>query len=162
MNDSPAIWCPHVTVAAVVADGDRFLMVEEAIRGQLMYNQPAGHLEPDESLLQAVCREALEETAWDIEPTCLIGVHQWRSPLHDEHIVRFSFGARALRQHPERALDTGIQRALWLPREHIVALGERLRSPLVVRSIDAWLGGRRLPLDCLESLLPGTDASPCA
>jgi 8-oxo-dGTP pyrophosphatase MutT (NUDIX family) len=155
------IWCPHVTVAAVVADGDRYLMVEERIRGELRYNQPAGHLEPDESLLQAAVRETLEETAWSVEPTSLIGVHQWFSPHHGDHVIRFSFAARALRHDPGRSLDDGIERALWLTRPEIAALGEQLRSPLVLRSIDAWLGGRRLPLDCLDALLPATESAPC-
>jgi ADP-ribose pyrophosphatase YjhB (NUDIX family) len=149
-----APWCPHVTVATVVADGDRFLMVEEDIRGELRYNQPAGHLEPDESLAAAAVRETLEETGWDIELEHLIGVHQWWSPTHGEHIVRFGFAGRALRHHPERALDAGVRRALWLPRAEIAALSERLRSPLVLHSIDDWLAGQRLPLSTLRDLLP--------
>lgn len=155
---SPAVWCPHVTVATVVADGERFLMVEEEIRGELRYNQPAGHLEPDESLVQAALRETLEETGWDVELQHLIGVHQWWSPTHGEHIVRFSFAARALRHHPEQPLDAGIRRALWLSRADIAALGEHLRSPLVLLSIDDWLAGQRLPLSALRSLLPAPTA----
>lgn len=155
---SAAVWCPHVTVAAVVADGDRFLMVEEEIRGELRYNQPAGHLEPDESLVQAAMRETLEETGWDVEPQHLIGVHQWWSPTHGEHIVRFGFAARAVRHHPDHPLDAGIRRALWLSRADIAALDGRLRSPLVLLSIDDWLAGQRLPLTALRSLLPAPAA----
>ena len=164
MSSTPSpsqIWCPHVTVATLVADGDRFLMVEETIRGELRYNQPAGHLEPGESLLQAAVRETLEETGWDVEPEHLVGVHQWFSPHHGEHVIRFSFAARALKHDHARPLDDGIERALWLTRPEIAALGEKLRSPLVLSSIDAWLGGRRLPLDCLEALLPAAEAAPC-
>jgi 8-oxo-dGTP pyrophosphatase MutT (NUDIX family) len=158
MSDSPAprnVWCPHVTVACVVADGDRFLMVEEEACGRLAYNQPAGHLEDGESLTAAALRETLEETGWTVELQHLIGVQQWRSTEHGDGVVRFSFAARALSHDPDRPLDTGIHRALWLTRAEIAALGDRLRSPLVLLSIDAWLAGRRLPLDSLSSL-PGS------
>jgi 8-oxo-dGTP pyrophosphatase MutT (NUDIX family) len=148
-----SVWCPHVTVACVVADGDRFLMVEEEVNGRLAYNQPAGHLDDKESLVSAAVRETLEETGWTVELQHLIGIHQWRSTEHGDGVLRFSFAARALGHDPRRPLDTGILRALWLTRDEIVALGERLRSPLVLMSIDAWLAGQRLPLAALHSLL---------
>ncbi|MFC4526635.1 NUDIX hydrolase [Dyella halodurans] len=150
---SPSVWCPHVTVACVVADGDRFLMVEEEVNGRLAYNQPAGHLDDKESLASAAVRETLEETGWTVELEHLIGIHQWRSTEHGDGVVRFTFAARALGHDPKRPLDTGILRALWLTRDEIVALGDRLRSPLVLMSIDAWLAGQRLPLTALHSLL---------
>jgi ADP-ribose pyrophosphatase YjhB (NUDIX family) len=146
------IWRPHVTVASVVADGDRYLMVEEDIRSQLAYNQPAGHLEDGESLAAAALRETLEETGWTVELQHLICVDQWRSTEHGNAVIRFSFAARAISHEPDRPLDVGIHRALWLTRAEIAALGDRLRSPLVLRSIDAWLAGRRLPLDTLGHL----------
>lgn len=160
MTDSttPAeIWRPHVTVACVVADGERYLMVEEEVNGRLAYNQPAGHLDDGESLAAAALRETLEETGWTVELRHLIGVHQWRSTEHGD-VVRFSFAARALGHDPGRPLDADIRRALWLTRAEIAALGERLRSPMVLQSIDLWLGGQRLPLDTL-SYLPEGDAS---
>lgn len=154
MSEARNTWCPHVTVATVVADHDgRFLMVEEDIHGTLRYNQPAGHLEPDEALADAAVRETLEETGWEVALEHFLGVHQWFSPVHRDHVVRFGFSARAVRHHPDRELDDGICRALWMPRDDIAALGGRLRSPLVLASIDDWLGGRRLPLDALQSLL---------
>jgi len=153
-SSASAVWRPHVTVACVVAQGDRYLMVEEEVGGRLAYNQPAGHLDDGESLLQAAVRETLEETGWTIEPTCFLGVHQWQSTEHGDGVVRFSFAARALTHDPQRPLDKGIRRALWLSREEIAALGARLRSPMVLLSIDAWLAGRRFPLDTLSSLLP--------
>lgn len=149
-----AVWCPHVTVACVVADGDRFLMVEEDVRGVRQFNQPAGHLEPGETLAQAALRETLEETGWDIALDHFIGVQQWHSPVHDHQIVRFAFGGRSLGHHPERSLDAGIVRAVWLSYAEIAALGERLRSPLVLATLDDWLAGQRLPLSTLRSLLP--------
>ena len=148
-----SVWRPHVTVACVVAAGDRYLMVEEEVAGRLVYNQPAGHLDDHESLLQAAVRETLEETAWTVELQHLIGVHQWRSTEHGDSVLRFSFAARAIAHDPQRPLDDGIRRALWLTRAEIAVLGERLRSPLVLRSIDAWLAGQRLPLTALDSLL---------
>jgi 8-oxo-dGTP pyrophosphatase MutT (NUDIX family) len=155
--DSPtsSVWRPHVTVACVVAQDDRYLMVEEEVTGRLAYNQPAGHLDDGESLAQAAVRETLEETGWTVRLEHFIGVHQWRSTEHGEGVVRFSFAAQALSHDPRRPLDTGIRRALWLTRAEIAALGDRLRSPLVLLSIDAWLAGRRLPLDSLSSL-PGS------
>lgn len=158
---SSTVWCPHVTVATVVADRDgRFLMVEESIRGERMLNQPAGHLEEGEALAAAAVREALEETGWDIELDHFVGVHQWWSPHHGDHIVRFSFAGRALAHHPGRPLDQGILGAPWLRRDEIAAMQDRLRSPLVLRSIDAWLQGRRLPLAAVASLLDEAGAVP--
>lgn len=149
------IWRPHVTVACVVADGDRYLMVEEEVNGRLAYNQPAGHLDDGESLLAAALRETLEETGWTVQLQHLIGVHQWRSTEHGAAVVRFSFAARAVSHDPDRPLDTDIRRALWLSRTEIASLGERLRSPMVLLSIDAWLAGQRLPLDTLSYLPEG-------
>ncbi|HEX7341708.1 MAG TPA: NUDIX hydrolase [Rhodanobacteraceae bacterium] len=160
MTTPPDIWRPHVTVATVVADGDRFLLVEEDIRGAHLYNQPAGHLEPDESLIDAAVRETLEETGWEVALDHFIGVHQWWSPVHHDHIVRFSFAGHALRHHADRALDAGICRALWLRRDQIATHTDQLRSPLVLASIDAWLGGQRLPLTTLQCLLPEPVVAP--
>lgn len=154
MSDHRAVWRPHVTVATVVADGDRYLMVEEDIRGELRYNQPAGHLEPDESLADAAVRETREETGWEVELDYFIGAYQWWSPVHHDHVVRFAFAARTIKHHPECELDTGICRALWMRRDEIAALGDKLRSPLVATSIDDWLGGQRMPLSTIKSSLP--------
>ncbi len=148
------VWRPHVTVACVVADDDRFLMVEETIRGERLFNQPAGHLECGETLLDAARRETLEETGWEIELQSFIGVQQWLSLVHDSQIVRFAFAGTPLRHHPDRPLDAGILRAHWLDYTQIAALGDRLRSPLVLTTLDDWLAGQRLPLTALRSLLP--------
>jgi len=153
-RERAAIWCPHVTVACVVADGDRFLMVEEDVHGELRFNQPAGHLEEGEALKDAACREALEETGWEIALDCFIGVQQWHSPVHKHHIVRFAFAGRPLKHHPELDLDRGIARALWMSYGEIAAARARLRSPLVLTTLDDWLAGQRLPLASLRSLLP--------
>ncbi len=155
MSDSPttaAVWRPHVTVACVVADGDRYLMVEEVVNSRLTWNQPAGHLEDHESLTAAALRETLEETGWTVRLQHLIGVHQWRSSEHGDAVIRFSFAATAVSHDAGRPLDAGIQRASWLRRDEIVELEHQLRSPLVLLSIDAWLAGQRLPLEILDYL----------
>lgn len=158
MADFPApaeIWRPHVTVACVVADGDRYLMVEERVNGRLAWNQPAGHLEDGETLVAAALRETLEETGWTVQLQHLIGVHQWRSTEHGDAVIRFSFAARPLGHDPARPLDADICRAAWLTRAEIAALGGRLRSPMILQSIDHWLAGRRLSLDVLSRLPEG-------
>lgn len=149
-------WHPHVTVATVVPMDDRFLVVEESVHGRLVINQPAGHLEPDETLHAAAVRETLEETAWQVELDCLVGVQQWTSTTSGSHFIRFTFGARPLSHDPALPLDTGIVRAIWLRRDEIAEARDRLRSPLVLDSVDDWIAGRRLPLDSIRALLPGT------
>ena len=145
------VWRPHVTVATVVPREGRFLMVEESVRGRIVLNQPAGHLDPDESLAAAAVRETFEETGWHVELDCLLGVQQWRAPSGSA-FVRFTFGARPVRHDPAQPLDEGILRALWMSRDELAAASARLRSPMVLASVDDWLGGRRLPLDALSNL----------
>ena len=111
-NEADAIWRPDVTVATIVARDGRFLVVEENVRGELLLNQPAGHLEPNESLLTAARRETLEETGWSVELEHLVGVYQWRSESGD-HFLRFTFAARALHHDAQQPLDDGIVRAVW-------------------------------------------------
>jgi ADP-ribose pyrophosphatase YjhB (NUDIX family) len=161
MNDSnnkDAIWRPDVTVATVVPRGDRFLLVEETVHGRLVLNQPAGHLEPRESLLTAACRETLEETAWNVELQALIGIYQWHNADHSRHFVRFTFSARAVDEVIGRALDQGIVRALWMTRDEVAQSAERLRSPMVLQSLDDYLAGQRLPLSAIRSFLPASAA----
>lgn len=149
------VWRPHATVACIVTRDARYLMVEETINGRAMFNQPAGHLEDGESVFAAAVRETLEETGWNVELQHLVGIHQWRSSEHGDMVLRFSFAARALDHDVQRPLDPDITRALWLTRSEIAALGERLRSPLILRSIDAWLSGQRLPLSVIDCLSTG-------
>jgi len=149
---SPAdIWRPDVTVACIVPQQGKFLLVEENVRGELVLNQPAGHLEPDESLLDAAARETLEETAWSVDLTHLVGVYQWAND--DGHFLRFTFAGQARRHDSTRELDAGIVRTLWLSRDEIAASQSRLRSPMVLRGVDDFLAGKRLPLDALTCLL---------
>lgn len=149
-----AIWRPDVTVATVVEREGSFLLVEEHIRGALVVNQPAGHLEPDESLLQAAVRETLEETAWEVELTGLIAVYQWVNPFDGEQVLRFTFAALPLHHRVGQRLDRGIERALWLTPEELRAGKHVTRSPLVWRSIEDHARRRPLPLDALSRLDP--------
>jgi 8-oxo-dGTP pyrophosphatase MutT (NUDIX family) len=144
-HEAGTIWRPDVTVATIVPRDDRFLIVEENVRGALVLNNPAGHLEPDESLADAAQRETREETGWTVDLDHLVGIYQWRSDAGG-HFLRFTFAATAVRRDELQALDTGIVRALWLTRAEIAAAEGRLRSPMVLRGIDDWIGGRRLPL----------------
>ena len=145
-------WFPHVTVAAVIENDGRFLMVEEEVSAGLVYNQPAGHLEDGESLIEAVIRETLEETAWRMRPTALIGLHQWTSPSDGATFLRICFSGTLYAHEAQRPLDTGIRRVLWLSRDDLVAQPTRHRSPMVIRAVDDYLAGRRLPLDFITCL----------
>ena len=140
---------PDVTVATVVCRDRRFLIVEETVRGARVLNQPAGHLEADESLIDAARRETLEETGWEVEPLAFLGTYQWTSP-GGSAFLRFAFVAKATLHHPERPLDVGIEQALWLTRDEIAEQYERLRSPLVLSVIDDYLKDIRHPLSALR------------
>ena len=129
-------WNPEVTVAAVVLRAGRFLVVEERIDNKLVLNQPAGHLEPGETLLAAVIREAREETAWRFEPQALVGTYLWRSPRTGRGFLRFAFCGEVDDHRPAQALDRGIVRATWMTSAELAAQPARLRSPLVMRCID--------------------------
>lgn len=143
-------WNPHVTVAAVVEDEGRFLLVEEETDSGVRLNQPAGHLDEGESLLAACTREALEETAHRVNPVALVGIYQWPRPHGDITYVRFAFVGELTGFEPGRALDIGILRAVWMTRDELAACPERHRSPLVLRCIDDYLAGRRYPLDLIR------------
>jgi len=149
---SDAIWRPDVTVACIVPRGQQFLLVEERVRGELVLNQPAGHLERGESLAQAALRETLEETAWTVRLTGLVGIYQWTNPDNDTHFLRFTFSAEPLAHEASRPLDAGIVRAVWMTRDEIAAASGRLRSPMVLRGVDDYLDGRRQPLESLIAL----------
>lgn len=134
-------WQAHVTVATVIEDDGRFLMVEEFKAGRMVLNQPAGHLEPGETLRAAAIRETLEETAWEVELTGLVGIYLYTAPSNGVTYQRICFAAKAVRHHAARALDPDISAALWLSREQVLAEPERWRSELVPRCIDDYLAG---------------------
>jgi ADP-ribose pyrophosphatase YjhB (NUDIX family) len=143
------IWKPSVTVAAIAEHGGRFLLVEEDTERGRLFNQPAGHLDPGESLTHAVARETLEETACTFEPTGLLGVYQYHSAADDVTYIRFAFTGKISGPEAGRPLDAGVIRALWLTPGEIRREAARHRSPLVMRCVEDYLAGRRFPLDVL-------------
>ena len=145
-------WAPHVTVAAVIEHQGRFLMVEEETADGLRVNQPAGHLEEGESLLQAVVRETREETAHGFAPRSLIGIYRWQVPPAGVTYLRFCFHGDITEQLLDQPLDNGIIRLLWLPRSDLLKSSRRLRSPLVLTCIDDYLAGHRHALGLLQEV----------
>ncbi|MDR0777520.1 MAG: NUDIX hydrolase [Azonexus sp.] len=143
------IWKPNVTVAAVIERDGKFLLVEEEIEGRLLLNQPAGHLEEGEALVDAVVRETLEESAWHFQPTHLVGIYHWKHPDKDVTFLRFAFAGELLGFEAGRPLDAGIVAARWLTLAEVRASRERHRSPLVLRGIEDLIAGKRYPLDLL-------------
>jgi ADP-ribose pyrophosphatase YjhB (NUDIX family) len=144
-------WQPDVTVATVVVRGGELLLVEEYAHGLLVYNQPAGHLEPDESLQEAALRETREETGWDVQLTAFIGAYQWKAES-GRHYLRFAFAAEPLMHDAGRALDEGIVQALWMTPTQLQDSQSRHRSPLVWQVVVDYLAGRRSPLSMLQQL----------
>lgn len=144
------IWKPNVTVAAVIEHDAKFLLVEEETSQGVRLNQPAGHLEADESLLAAVVRETLEESAYQFESQHLVGIYRWHSPDSGTTYLRFAFAGRILAHYPEQLLDQGIIRAVWMTEEEVRASQARHRSPLVLRCVEDFLSGKKYPLDILS------------
>ncbi|WP_027328994.1 NUDIX hydrolase [Marinimicrobium agarilyticum] len=140
-------WAPHVTVATVVEHDGRFLFVYEESDGRQVYNQPAGHLEPGETLIEAAVRETLEETRWQVRPTALLGIGLYTAPANGVTYLRHTFAAEALEEQTNRALDEGIIEPCWLSREELLAREDQWRSPMVLEAVDEYLSGQRYPLE---------------
>jgi 8-oxo-dGTP pyrophosphatase MutT (NUDIX family) len=143
---------PDVTVAAVVESSGRFLVVEERINQRNVFNQPAGHVEIGETIIEAAIRETREETAWLFEPVAMLGAYLWRNPSNGRSTLRFAFCGTVTDHRAEQPLDKGILTTHWLTRAELQERENRLRSPLVLRCIDDYLGGKRLPLDSVAYL----------
>jgi len=141
-----------VTVAAVIEQDGRFLLVQERESGRAVLNQPAGHLEDGESLVMAVIRETLEETGRHFQPEAVIGIYRWRHPVKSITYLRVTFTGSGLRHDIDRTLDEGIEDTLWLSASEIRRQSEMLRSPLVLKSIEDYLAGARYSLSVLADI----------
>ncbi len=142
-----------VTVAAIIEEAGRLLLVEERVAGRIVLNQPAGHVEPDEDIVTAAIRETREETGYRFQPRALTGIYTWRSPEDDRSFLRLCFTGTAEAPPPGPVeLDEGIIAARWLTRTEIVARASDLRSPLVTRAIEDYDAGHRYPLECIHHL----------
>jgi len=150
MRGMNTIWKPNVTVAALVERDGRFLLVEEETPEGIRFNQPAGHLDEGESLMEACARETLEESAWRFRPNALVGIYMWPRPQGDITYLRFAFAGTLGEEQAGRSLDTGILRTVWLTPQEIEASQERHRSPLVWQCVQDYLAGRRYPLEILR------------
>lgn len=144
------IWKPNVTVAAVIERAGRFLMVEEETVDGLRFNQPAGHLDEGESLVEAVARETLEETAYPFRAEALVGIYQWPRPDGEVTYLRFAFSGVLLGDALPRQLDEGIVRAVWMTVAELEDTAARHRSPLILQCVRDYLGGRRFPLELIR------------
>lgn len=146
------IWKPNTTVAAIAEQDGRFLLVEEETADGVRLNQPAGHLENGETLLQAVVRETSEETAYRFQPQALLGIYQWKHPAKDLTYMRFAFTGSVTHHDPQQKLDDGILRAVWLSAAEIRASAAIHRSPQVLMCVEHYLAGQRFPLSALTCL----------
>jgi 8-oxo-dGTP pyrophosphatase MutT (NUDIX family) len=144
-------WALHVTVATIVEQDDRYLLVHEHSEENLVYNQPAGHLEPNETLAQAAIRETMEETGWLVEPTAILGCTLFTSPYNQVTYYRTTFIAKAISHDPKLALDDGIIEAVWLSYEEILEKKAEMRSPVVLQDIEKYRSGQRISLDAICS-----------
>ena len=151
-TQTPRFWQPDITVATVVVHHGRLLCVEEQANGALVINQPAGHLEPDESLIVAALRETREEIGWNVRITHVIGFYQWQTVETGKHYLRVAFAAEPLDEIAGAVLDEGIERTLWLSPQELQAQAPRHRSPLVWKVVADYLGGSRYPLTLVQQL----------
>ena len=146
------IWKPNTTVAAIIERDNKFLLVEEETERGNRFNQPAGHLEDGETLIQAVIRETMEESAYEFTPEFLLGVYQWKHTLNDTTYLRFAFIGKAGVHYPMQELDEGIVQAVWMNIDEIRDKANLLRSPQVLTCIEDYLAGKRYTLEVITNL----------
>ncbi len=146
-------WDPHVTVAAVIEKNGQFLFVEEMAGGKIVLNQPAGHWEANETLVDAVVREVYEETAWRFTPGYLIGVYQWLNTANNQTFLRFCFGGELVTHDPNASLDPDILRTIWFSHDELVNNSSRYRSPLVLKCVNDYRNGLRHDLGLIQHII---------
>jgi 8-oxo-dGTP pyrophosphatase MutT (NUDIX family) len=145
-------WKPNTTVAAIIEQNGKFLLVEETTDRGNRYNQPAGHLEDGESLIQAVKRETMEEAAYEFTPEFLLGVYQWKHSHNETTYLRFAFIGKAGLHYPMQELDDGIVQAVWMSIDEIRDKQNLMRSPQVLTCFEDYLAGKRYPLSVITNL----------
>ncbi len=148
------LWPPQLTVAAIIHRDDKFLIVEEHANGRIVLNQPAGHVEPGESLLDAVRRETLEETAWHFHPDALVGIYFFTAVETGITYQRFCFSGSISHHETERKLDTEIIQTHWLTQAELIQQADKLRSPMVLKGIDDFLAHQSFSLNLINDLRP--------
>lgn len=142
-------WKPNATVATIVEDNGKFLFVEEYSNGELVINQPAGHIENHESILEAAKRETLEETGYRVELSHLIGLYTYTAPHNGNTYYRFCFSATISEKLQNPTIDPDIENVAWLSYEEIAQQTDRHRSPLVLKCLDDYIAGTRFPLELI-------------
>ena len=147
------MWLPHVTVAAVIEQDGKFLFIEELVEGEKVINQPAGHLEENESFIEAVCRETLEESGYEFLPESITGIYHWQHPINLITYLRVCFTGPVTHHHPDNKLDKDILRSLWLSYDELLARDTMLRSPLVKRCVDDYIAGQRYPIHLIQQII---------
>jgi ADP-ribose pyrophosphatase YjhB (NUDIX family) len=148
------LWKPDVTVAAIIKQQNQYLLVEEHADDRTVFNQPAGHLEKGESLVDAVKREVMEETAREFYPEYLTGIYLFNNEINNTTYIRFCFYGSCSDKLDGRYLDKEILRTVWMSYEQIDASHERLRTPLVSKCIVDYLSEKKFPLSILHSFMP--------
>jgi ADP-ribose pyrophosphatase YjhB (NUDIX family) len=143
-------WHPHLTVATVVEQSGKYLIVEELSDGIKVFNQPAGHLEQNETLIEAAVRETLEETGWHVKIESLVGFFMYTSEANNITYLRCCFIATALEHDKDYILDEGIIGPVWLSLEELNEQKNKLRSPLVTQCIEDYEAGKRFSLDSIS------------
>lgn len=146
-------WHPHVTVAAVIERQQKYLLVQEQVEAHTVFNQPAGHWEPGETLIEAAQRETLEETGWEFYPDALVGIYCWKHPHNDETFLRFTLCGECSLERVRDEVDEVILNVDWYSAETILALPEsRLRSTMVTHSLQDYMDGKRYDLSLIRNI----------
>jgi 8-oxo-dGTP pyrophosphatase MutT (NUDIX family) len=145
-------WKPNTTVAAIIEQNGKFLLVEENTDRGNRFNQPAGHLEDGETLLQAVIRETMEESAYEFMPEALLGIYHWKHPHNDTTYLRFAFIGKVGVNYPMQELDIGIVQAVWMDIDEMRDKAGLMRSPQVLMCVEDYLAGKRYPLEVVTHL----------